>query len=592
MNARCLLVIALLAASIAPAQSNRDDLTPLDIHYTTRVLDDLQSVAVTVDVNHLARPHTRIAMPNWTPGAYGIGQYGRRALDLEVKDGDGKALATTRLDNNTWSIETGGIRKMSVSYRVSTRGRFGRRGRAASGPATGLRISGPSTYVYVQGAKSRPVTASYQIPEGWRIANGLLPTADANTKKARDFDTFIDAPTILGVFKDYHFDVAGTPFTCIFFNNEQRYDFDLEAFVDVCKKIVTYQGEFYGSFPFPNYVFLFTIPGGGGLEHLNSTTIGLNPQRMKTDVRAGASVTSHEFFHTWNVKRIRPKVLGPFEYEHENYTGNLWVSEGWTSYYGDVTMVRTGIISRPAFLNLFEGYIRRELTKESRKTHSVYWASRNVWHRSRDESPRVDYYAKGEILGACIDLIIRHETKNRKTLDDVMRFMNRWFAERNTGFEEHDIERACTAVSNHDFSEFFARHVHGTLDPPLAECFGYAGIDYQARHLDASFPFTYRGGNAGLRVFSRLEGRVEGEKLPDRGDVIVAVDGAEVSNAVELLAKHRPGEKVALTVERGGEKIKMPVTLIERKTMIPSLKMIENPSELQRQIREGWLSGR
>src|SRR5262249_61504849 len=130
----------------------------------------------------------------------------------------------------------------------------------------------------------------------------------------------------------------------------QVYDFDLSAFADVCRRIAAYQGNLFGSFPFPNYVFLFTLPGGGGLEHLNSTSIGLDPGSMKADVKAGASVTAHEFFHLWNVKRIRPATLGPFEYEHEDYTSDLYVCEGWTSYYGDLTLVRTGIIDPKPYL--------------------------------------------------------------------------------------------------------------------------------------------------------------------------------------------------------------------------------------------------
>ena len=482
--------ILLTVLSLGPlaAQTNRDDLTPLEITYTTEVSNDLRSLRITMEVGNLRRPFTHVAMPNWTPGAYGIGRYGGRVQDLSAVGGSGASLEVTRMDFQTWSVDPDGQDRMRVSYSLpAPRGR-GRRGAAAEpeGPVTGFQVRGPSSYIYVRGAKDVPVEARYVVPDNWRVANGLLTGENPLVRRARDFDTFIDAPTIYGIFVDYQFEVNGTPFTCVFFENSQTYDFDIEGFVEVCRKIAAYQGEFYGSYPFPNYVFLFTLPGGGGLEHLNSTSIGLNPQRMKLDVTAGASVTSHEFFHTWNVKRIRPVVLGPFEYEHENYTGNLWVSEGWTSYFGDLTLLRTGIIDRSAFLQLFERYIGREYNKQARLEHSVYWASRNVWHRGEGASPRVDYYATGEILGALIDLKIRHETDNKKSLDDVMRFLNRWFAERGVGFQEGDIERACTAISNYDFGEFFARYVFGTMDPPFAEYFGYAGILYEETLEDES----------------------------------------------------------------------------------------------------------
>ena len=473
-----------LLVATTPAQTNRDDLTPLEIRYTTRISEDLGTVHITLDVANLSRPFTHLAMPNWTPGAYGIGRYGNRVQELTARSGN-RDLETTKMDFQTWSVATDGVSQLQVTYSVDAprgRGRRGRRGAPPAepqGPVTGFQVSGPNTYLYIPDAKSVPVEARYSVPSGWRVANGLLQSDDPMVRTARDYDTFIDAPTIYGIYREHTFEVNGTPFSCVYFDSTQQYDFDVEAYTDVVRRIVTYIGELFGSYPFPDYVFLFSLPrGGGGLEHLNSTAIGLNSERLKNDVNSGGSISAHEFFHTWNVKRIRPKVLGPFEYEHENYTGNLWVSEGWTSYYGDLTLVRTGIVDQPAFLGMFERYIRTEMNKEGRKDHSVFWASRNAWHRDAGVRPRVDYYAKGEILGAMIDLRIRQETDNKKSLDDVMRFMNRWFAEKDVGFEEGDVERACTAISNYDFSEFFARHVYGTLDPPMQESFSFAGIEY------------------------------------------------------------------------------------------------------------------
>ena len=274
--------------------------------------------------------------------------------------------------------------------------------------------------------------------------------------------------------------------------------------------------------------------------------------------------------------------------EHENYTGNLWVSEGWTSYYGDLTLVRTGITSRDDFLTTFGRYIGRELNKDARRDHSVFWASRNVWHRNRNEPPRVDYYAKGEILGAMIDLKIRHETNNRKSLDDVMIFLNRWFAERGSGFEEGDIERACTAISNHDFGEFFARHVRGVLDPPLAEVFAYAGIDYAEQHtVSSALPFDTRRGANGLRVTNAND-----SDAVQAGDVIVSFDGEPQVQPATFLRDRKPGDKIKIAVSRESRTEETEVALIERKRMTPTLRFADNPTEMQKRILEGWLTGK
>lgn len=584
-SAMTLLLIGALSPLVV-AQSNRDDLTPLDIDYKLAILADKATVHVELDVRHLARPTTHVAMPNWTPGAYGIRRFGGKVDELTATSG-GRALSVLQIDPLTWSIDTNGIDTMRVSYRIKQRpGRFG--SRATGDKKTGMQVSGPGTYMYVVGAKSRPVSVRYELPEGWKFANGLLPTDDPMVRRARDYDTFIDAPTLFGVFRQHDFEVNGTPFHCVFFENQQEYDFDVSAFVDICKRIVTHQGEMFGSFPFPNYVFLFTLPGGGGLEHLNSTSIGLNALAQSRDPRAGAFVTAHEFFHLWNVKRIRPKALGPFEYEHENYTGNLWVSEGWTSYYGDLTLVRTGITSPKEFLSAFERYIGRELNKDARHEHSVFWASRNVWHRDRNEPARVDYYSKGEILGAMIDLKIRHETGNRKSLDDVMVFLNRWFAERDTGFEEGDIERACTAISNYDFSEFFARHVRGVLDPPLAEYLAYAGIEYTEEYAGlAALPFTTRRGRSGISVSD-----TNGSEAVQVGDTITALAGERGVRAAVFLRGRKPGEKIQVEFQRAGLVEKVEVALVERKRMTPTLRFVEQPSADQLRIRQGWLTGK
>jgi len=580
----------LLVASLVHAQENRDDLTPLEISYTTSLSDDLKTFHVDMAVENFARPAMHVAMPAWMPGAYFIGDFGENIQDLQALGDDEVDLAVTRMSSGTWSIDTQGHANIRVSYSLPAAGRrrFGPP-REEEGPVTGRRINGPATYLYVRGAKATPIAARYEVPDDWGIANGLLATEDPHVRRARDYDTFIDAPTILGQYVERHFEVNGTPFSCVFFENEQQYDFDIDAFVEIVRRIVVNIGELYGSYPFPNYVFLFTLPGGGGLEHLNSTSIGLRAESQKEDPEAGASVVAHEFFHTWNVKRIRPSVLGPFDYQQENYTGNLWVSEGWTSYFGDLTLTRTGVLTQDEFLGLFGRIIGREQNKERRKEHSVVWASRNGWHRYPDEEgSRVDYYGKGELLGALIDLKIRHETNNTKSLNDVMRFMNRWFAEGGVGFEEGDVERACTAISNHDFSEFFARHVYGTVDPPFAEYLAYAGVDYAEETIDCSFPFALRG----KRISGRFRPGNEEEPGPRPGETIMAIDGVDFEDANEFLREHAPGDVVTLILKpfQGDEDREVEVTLTDEPVMIPTLGFSDDASELQLEIRETWLT--
>lgn len=594
MPMKAFFAILALAASLT-AQVKTDDMNVLGLAYELRVLDDTQTIEMTLRIDGLDRPHLRVGMPEWTPGSYSIQGYGSWVSELHARSGE-RELEIARIDRGLWTIASEGCSTIELHYRIDPRQRrFTNFKPEPERRYSGMHLQGPNTFLYVQGAeRGVPVSCRYVLPEGWAVANGMNVGADPFLRRAKDYDTLIDNPTILGRFERRTFIADDSEFACVFWSPADRYDFDIDGFVEICKKIVTYQGSIFGGFPFRRYEFLFTVSafGGGGLEHLTSTSIGLGDRAMARNPVNGASITAHEFFHTWNVKRIRPATLGPFEYDKENYTGNLWVAEGWTSYYGDLTLMRTGLMSRPDYLNQMASGIAREGSKPRRKEHSVTWASRNIWHRDgdKDSGGRVDYYTKGEILGFLIDLRIRDLTDGRKSLDDVMSFMNRWFAERDEGYREDDIERACTAVSNHDFGEFFARYVTGQMDPPYAEILAPLGLDFEDIHLEADFPFTTRNQEDGISIrFLRPESRDSGLL---RGDLVTAIDGQIATNAEVALAGRKPGEKLVLDVKRDGETRKVEVELLDQPRIRTTLREAENLDERQRRLLEGWFEGR
>ncbi len=190
-----------------------------------------------------------------------------------------------------------------------------------------------------------------------------------------------------------------------------------------------------------------------------------------------------------------------------------------------------------------------------------------------------------------IDLRMRHLTDNRSSLNDVMRFLNRWFAESDVGFEESDIERACTALSNHDFGEFFARHVYGTLDPPVEEILAYAGIEYSEDVITASFPFKLLG----TRIPGSSSEDADEEpdmSVPQPGERIESIDGEEFSSSgkSDFLRAHQPGDVVELTLSRKGEERQLEVALVAKRSMIPQLEYMQSPTEMQLRIREAWLT--
>ncbi len=585
-------IVILFLAVPACAQKMRDDMTPLGLSYELKVLEDTQTLAVSMTIVNAKRDRTYIAMPNWTPGSYRPQRFGEWVSNVKGKDTKtGQEVTVEKIDPLTWSVDTSKHRDVKITYEIEPRRwRFTGGEPKVGRVMTGMHYEGPATFMYIRGhERGTPVSCRYVLPKNWQVANGMLFDDDPFFRHAADYDTFVDCPTIVGLFDRVKFMVNETPFSCVFWNPQGKNKWDIKKFArTVVKPIVTEEGRVFGSYPFPRYVFLFTVSrfGGGGLEHLNSTSIGLSELAMAKNVRNGGAITAHEFFHTWNVKRIRPIALGPFNYRQENYTKNLWVSEGWTSYYGSLSMTRLGMRSQEQYLSGINNGIRRELSKPRRKEHAVTWASRDIWHagRVREKGSRVDYYTYGELLGLVIDLKIRDVTDNKKSLDDVMRFLNRWFAERNVGFEEDDIERACTAISNYDFSDFFARYVDGTVDLPFAEYFVFAGLKFESTLLQADLPFPVRPHSKGLIV-----GSPRGSGL-ERGDIIMAINGKKMTDTTKFLSDKVGGEKVKLTVRGKMGKREVTLSLRSRKRLVTSLKPMKTTNRKQKAILKSWLS--
>ena len=247
----------LLVCLPCSAQQNRDDLTPMEIRYTTTVPEGAESMSIGIDIDRVNGPILHLSMPVWAPGSYRRRNYSGSVENLVVEAAGEIPLEATRIDDSTWSVATGGHRTIHVAYDLPPprSNRFTRRSSNDDAETTGFSMSGPGTYMYVRGAKGLPVTSTYDLPEGWRVANGLLRTDDPFVRWARDYDTFIDAPSILGHFEQRTFEVAETPIHCVFFENSQQYDFDLDGVRrDRARRSWSYQGEpCSGASRFPNY---------------------------------------------------------------------------------------------------------------------------------------------------------------------------------------------------------------------------------------------------------------------------------------------------------------------------------------------------
>ncbi|MDZ7261922.1 MAG: hypothetical protein ONB05_07450, partial [candidate division KSB1 bacterium] len=264
---------------------------------------------VAITVSNPNQPRLVFVMPVWMPGAYVRMDFGKNVRNFKAQGTRGQSLEVIQLDDHRWSVAAGTNSVVRVSYQVevSPRGFMGR-----SLDSTRARIDGPATFMYVQGLENLPVTVRFNLPKNWKVATGLRSTSYLFEYTAKNYDTLIDSPVEMGDFVDYYFNHQGRNFTITIDGDTS---FNIENFLLMINKIVSYQADLFNDLPFENYLFMFNVypdyRGGGGLEHHNSTTIGLSGKKLAEDVESAANVIAHEFFHLWNVKRIHPRLLGP-----------------------------------------------------------------------------------------------------------------------------------------------------------------------------------------------------------------------------------------------------------------------------------------
>lgn len=533
-------------------------------------------------------------MPGWSPGAYTFSEYAQFVEEVTAHDASGKELTVRKLDERSWRVSTKNVAQVNFSYRVDNPRRNINFSINDSSHAT---VQGPATFMYVEGRKEQPVAVRYTVPKGWEIATPLpelRESTKAHVYHAPNYDVFIDSPAEIGNLEERSFTIRNVPVSVVMFG---ELDFDKEAFVTMVRQIADSQVNLFDEVPFEKYVFLFYVgpfpAGGGGLEHLNSTNISLSQPQLKAEISSGANVTAHEFFHLWNVKRIRPAVLGPFDYTQPARTRALWFAEGVTSFYADLTQVRTGLIDTLKFLAMQDQQIDALQRNPDRLVTSVEQASLKIWERGYFH-PGISYYNKGQLLGLLLDLRIRHATDNRRSLDDLMRYMNENFARKGIGFGEDELPKVASIIAGQNLDDFFSRYVAGVEELPFAEYLSWAGIDF---HEDRK-KFISMGT---LRIFGpRNKITLIDSKGPaanagvQRGDNLLEIDGQLInsqSDLTEILATKKAGDNVPVVVERDGKREEYSVTTITAARIEYDLRYSENPTARQLRIRQGLLRG-
>ncbi len=421
-----------------------------------------------------------LKMPAWTPGYYMILDLAKNVVEFNTTDVAGKPLAWEKTAKNTWHVHTAGVKTLIANYYV-----FANRTSVAEPYLAENRgfISPTGVFMHIGGLLNHSVTVTVKPFSDWKmISTGLDPIkGSVNTYTAADFDRLYDCPILVGNQEVLTFDYKGITHSIAI---EKPGTSDREKIVADFKRIVEAGTSIIGEIPYKHYTFIIMEKGGGGLEHLNSMAVFddmSNYQGTDKD-RKGLGFFAHEFFHLYNVKSIRPIVLGPFDYDKECITNMLWLSEGGTVYYEELILNRAGFLTRDGFLENAGKTIGTHENIVGHEFQSVAISSRDTWmlffnRNENAQSVTINYYNKGATLCMLLDLKIRNESKNQRSLDDVMRTLYQDFNNsQHRGFTDQEFREVCEKAAGCSLAEFFD-YVYTTNPVDYAKYLGYAGLN-------------------------------------------------------------------------------------------------------------------
>jgi predicted metalloprotease with PDZ domain len=590
LSALLAVCVSLCLCTSAAAQpiyaENQISARGVEIDYTVQIRNPISHLYdVEISIKGIREPSVSVSMPAWTPGAYRIENYARNVQDFRAFNARNQQLPWEQTDKQTWRIAKQPADDVQVRYQVFS----------ALLTDQMADLAPPATFMYVVGQKHVACTVKYNAPSGWKIYTGLEKRADRYF--ASDYDIFIDAPAFIGDFKVLEFETGGARHYLVF----SKRDISLSApqVTSDVQDIVEAAARMFGGLPYKQYFFLFKVQAqaANSVEHLNSTriTVGENDFVTQSSYRQVLATVSHEFFHLWNVKRIRPAVLGPFDYTREVHTRLLWMFEGITSYYGDLMLLRAGIDIPQEYLSRMAVVIDSHEHSPGRHLMSAEEASWNTWTRSDNaDNNTISYYTKGELIGLLLDIEIRARTKNQKSLDDVMRYLMQTYANNGIGFPEDGFLKAVETVAGSDFHEFFEAVVQGRKELDYNRYLRQAGLSVEVQLQPGSIylGIEFEPGESGLPRIRRVAANSPAERAKlDAGDVLVAMNDERVSfeNFRSRLHSHAIGETLKLTVLRNQRLVNVNIVPVEFQDVRWQLNEMVRSTPQQLEIRNAWL---
>ena len=567
----------------------------------------LQTPAGTVPAN------VDLQMPMWQPGRYSNADFAKNVQEFSASTGS-QPLPFEKIDSQTWRVQTRGNRTFNVAYKV-----FGNdlSGTYAQLDGTHGNFNGGEIFMYVVGHKRDAVDLRIQKPPGWRAINGSSETLDQAEWKYPNYEILIDNPTEIG--PDWtldEFTTGGKKYRVVVHSRGSEGG-QRPALVRDLRRIVDAEVEMWGPPDFDRYTFLYHFAADNksfdGMEHLVSTQI-INGGNLGDPGVLGRMLedSAHEFFHVWNVKRLRPAALGPWDWTRPANTKSLWIAEGLTQYYGNLMMRRAGLWDDRRYLSELEGSLEYVENSPGVQLMSAVDASLaapfidSAVHRQQTNlsNTSVTYYIKGELLGVVMDLTIRGRTNGRQSLDDVLRQMydelyvkapNASYYLKGRGYSEEDFVRVMSQVSRTDMQSFYDRHVQGVEPLPYDAAFAVVGLRLVKIPEDTmSTGIVIERTGAGLRLAALPTSGAAARSGLQQGDQLVSIGGSLVTRAnwQAALERYKPGDRVKVQVERYGRTVDVELVIAEPDRFSYRLEDLPDVSAEARRLRAGWLSGK
>lgn len=516
---------------------------------------------IEISLDNIERESLVFAMPVWTPGSYLVREYAKNVEDVSAENFDGAKISIEKINKNSWGADTSGQKNIRFKYKVYCNELTVRTSEVSSEHAF---LSNAGVFMFVRGFENKKCILKIKLPPEWKkISTGLTKESD-HIYSAENYDVFIDSPVEAGNQNILEFDIKGiSHYICL--SGKGNYDENIliKDFKTIAEEEIKLLG---GEIPYKDYTYIVHLveKGGGGLEHLNSFVVQCPRWNFKNEklYKKFLGLVSHEFFHLWNVKRIRPEALGPFDYDNENYTKGLWVAEGWTSFYDNLILRRSNILTDEEYYEFLGVELNDIMRFEGRFHQSVEESSYDTWIRfyRKDENynnTQVSYYTKGALIAMMLNLEIIKSTDCRKSLDDALRMLYEDYKkDRSAGYSDIRVKEVAEAVCGKNLDDFWNKYIRGTDDLPVNDYLSYAGLMIvNENETDSIMPdFEVRLIDGKLIVTKIHAGTFAYESGINFNDEIISIDGIRMNEELlnNFFKDRKKGDKIKFLVSRKG----------------------------------------